>query len=46
MIEGLHKKLCTLKVAEIPIVGILKLPLGSPGTKNHLDVAPMENYRV
>ncbi len=30
----------------IPIAGILRLSLGSPGTKNHLDVAPMESYRV
>ncbi len=27
-------------------MGISGLPLGSPGTKNHLDVAPVENCRV
>jgi hypothetical protein len=45
-IGGLHKKLCALKVAGVPIVGILGLPLGRPGTKNHLDVAPVENCRI
>jgi hypothetical protein len=29
-----------------PCVGISKLPLGSPGTKSHLDVAPVERHRV
>jgi hypothetical protein len=33
-------KLCTLKMAGVPIVGISGLALGSPGTKSHLDVAP------
>ncbi len=27
-------------------MGISGLSLGSPGTKNHLDVAPMERRRV
>jgi hypothetical protein len=27
-------------------MGILGLPLGSPGLKNHLDVAPVERRRV
>jgi hypothetical protein len=45
-IRGLQRKLCTLKVKGIPIVGISGLPLGSLGTKSHLDVAPMENCRV
>jgi hypothetical protein len=45
-IKGLHRKLCVLKVTRIPVVGILGLPLGSLGTKNHLDVAPVESYRV
>jgi hypothetical protein len=27
-------------------VGISKLPFGSPRTKSHLDLAPMENYKV
>jgi hypothetical protein len=45
-IRGLHKKLYALKVTEVPTVGISKLPLGSPGTKSHLDVAPVERHRV
>jgi hypothetical protein len=32
-IEGLHKKLCALKIAGVLVVGISRLPLGSPGTK-------------
>jgi hypothetical protein len=39
-IGGLHKKLCALKVAGILVVAISGLPLGSLGTKSHLDVAP------
>jgi hypothetical protein len=27
-------------------MGILGLPLGSPGTKSHLDVAPVERRKV
>jgi hypothetical protein len=46
IIGGLHKKLCALKVAGIPTIGILRLPLGSPETKSHLDVAPVERRRV
>jgi hypothetical protein len=45
-IRGLHKKLCTLKVARVPAVEISGLPFRSPGTKSHLDVAPMERRRV
>ncbi len=45
-IRGLHRKLCALKVAGIPTVTISGLPLGSPGTKSHLDVTPMEGHRV
>jgi hypothetical protein len=45
-IEGLHVKLRASKVAGVPVVGILGLPLQSFGTKSHLDVAPMENYKV
>ncbi len=41
-IEGLHKKLCALKVAEVSTDAISGLSLGSPGTKRHLDVAPVE----
>ncbi len=45
-IEGLHKKLCALKVAGVPVGGISGLPRGSPRTKNHLDVASVESHRV
>ncbi len=45
-IRSLHKKLCALKVAGVPIVRILGLPLGTTGTKSHLDVAPVESYKV
>jgi hypothetical protein len=45
-IEGFHKKLCPLKVARIPAVAISGLPLGSPGTKSHLDVAHVERRKV
>jgi hypothetical protein len=45
-IEILHRKLCTLKVAGVLVVGISELPLGSPGTKSHLDVAPVKSYRI
>jgi hypothetical protein len=46
IIKGLHVKLCALKVIGIPIVGISGLPLGSLGTKSHLDVAPVERRIV
>ncbi len=39
MIRGLHKKLCALKVVEVLVARISGLPLGSPETKSHLDVA-------
>jgi hypothetical protein len=32
-IGGMHTKLWAFKVAEVPILGILKLTFGSPGTK-------------
>jgi hypothetical protein len=41
-----HKKLCVLKVAGVQVVAISRLPLESPGTKSHLDVAPVEWRRV
>jgi hypothetical protein len=46
VIGGLHARLCASKVARVPNVGISGLPLGSPGTKNHLDVAHVESYKV
>ncbi len=45
-IGGLHAKLCAPKVAGIPVVRISGLSLGSPKTKSHLDVAPVERRRV
>jgi hypothetical protein len=39
-------KLCAFKVAGVLVVTILGLPLGSPGTKSHLNVAPVESCRV
>jgi hypothetical protein len=39
-------KLCAFKVARIPVVKISGLSLGNPGTKSHLDVAPMESCRI
>jgi hypothetical protein len=35
-----------LKVVRVQGVGISGLPLGSLETKSHLDVAPVESYRV
>jgi hypothetical protein len=46
VIKGLHKKLCALKVARVPVATILGLLLRSPGTKSHLDVAFVEKHRV
>jgi hypothetical protein len=42
----MHRKLCASKVARVPVVGISGLPLGSPETKSHLDVTPVERCRV
>jgi hypothetical protein len=42
----MHKKLCALKVVGVPFDAISELPLGSPETKSHLDVAPVERHRV
>jgi hypothetical protein len=46
MIVGLHRKLCALKVAGVLVVGISGLPLQSPGTKSHSDVAPVESCKI
>jgi len=40
LIGGLHTKLCTSKVTEVPILRISGLPLWSPGIKCHLVLAP------
>jgi len=45
-IGGLHVKLWGPKVARITIVGISGLPLGSRGSKCHLDVGLMKNHKV
>jgi hypothetical protein len=45
-IRGLHVKLCAPKVAGVPVVGISRFPLESPGTKSHLDVVPVERCKV
>jgi hypothetical protein len=45
-IGGLHVKLCASRITGIPIVGMLGLPLGSPRTKSHLGVAPVERRKV
>jgi hypothetical protein len=42
----MHAKLWHPKVAGIPTLAILGFPLGSPGTKSHLDVGPMERCRI
>jgi hypothetical protein len=44
-IEGFHTKLWVSKMARVPILGILGLPLGSPGTKWHLGAGPMARHR-
>jgi hypothetical protein len=46
VIRGRHRKLCALKVAGVPAIGISRLPLGSLETKNHLDATPVESCRV
>jgi hypothetical protein len=45
-IGSLHTKLWASKVAGVLILGILGLPLGSPGTKCHLNVGPMAKHKV
>ncbi len=45
-IEGLQKKLLSHKVAEVPTLAISGLPLGSLGTKSHLDEGVTERCRV
>ncbi len=45
-IRGLLTKLWGSKIAGVPADGISGLPLGSPGKKNHLDVASVESCRV
>ncbi len=44
-IRGLHAKLWTPKVVQIPVVGISRFPLGSLGTKWHLSVGLVARHR-
>jgi hypothetical protein len=46
VIQGLLTKLWGSKVARVPFGTISGFPLGSPGKKNHLDVASVESCRV
>jgi len=46
LIKGLHTKLWAPKVTEVPILGISRLPLGSPGTKWHLGVSPVARHKI
>ncbi len=45
-IGGLHAKLWRPKVAGVPTLTISRLPLGSPGTKSHLDVGPVGSHKI
>ncbi len=45
-IRGLHAKLWRPKVAGVPTLAILRLPFGSPDTKNHLNVGPVGRCKI
>jgi hypothetical protein len=45
-IRGLQKKLWAFKVVGVLSLRILRLPLGSLETKNHLNVAPVESHKI
>jgi hypothetical protein len=45
-IEGPHTKLWAPKIVRVLIEGISGHPLGSPGTKCHLDVSLVEKQKV
>jgi len=45
-IGGLHAKLWACKIARVPVVRTSRFPLGSPGTKCHLDVGFVERHKV
>jgi hypothetical protein len=45
-IRSLHAKLWAPKITGVPAMGILGLPIGSPGTKWHLNVGLMEKHKV
>jgi hypothetical protein len=46
LIRCLSRKLQPRKVARVPTLVVSGLPFGSPGTKNHLDVASVEKCKV
>jgi hypothetical protein len=46
IIKGLRVKLCTSKVAGVLGVRISGFPLGSPKTKRHLNVTPVERRKI
>jgi hypothetical protein len=46
LIQGLHAKLWRPKGAGVLALAISRLPLGSPETKSHLDVGPVERCKV
>jgi hypothetical protein len=45
-IGGLQTKLWAPKLMGVPILGILAFPLGSPGTKFHLNASLVVRHRV
>jgi hypothetical protein len=45
-IKGLQTKLWAPKLAGVPTLGISRLPLGSPGTKCHLDASLVAKHKV
>jgi len=45
-IEGLSKKLWPRKISKVQTETVLGLLLGSPGTKNHLDVGATERHKI
>jgi len=45
-IKSFHAKLWAPKVVVVPVVGISRFPLGSPGTKWHLGVGLVTRHRV
>jgi hypothetical protein len=46
LIGGFQTKLWAPKVAGVPSLGMLGLPLGILGTKCHLDAGPMDRHTV
>jgi hypothetical protein len=40
------RKIMVHQIAKVPTLAILGLPLGSPGTKSHLDVGPVGSHRI